>query len=308
MQNSKKKLFGLAGLVAVGTMTAVAISMPSIDASAVDTANMDVQVTVVSNVEGSAIITAPQDGSTLTDKKITVNTTYNGMKSLTYTLVYKDKNGNTQRVDMGTYNLTDSSGTNKFDFDLSSYDYGDFTIEMTGVTLEGLPFTGDSVGFRYSAVSSNIDPDTEQPGKDPIIDIEIDDDVEYVEVEVYDKDGNPVLDKDGNQVIIKVDKDQVDPETGEIKVKIPLSDYGVPEGEYIFVIKGYDKDGNIISVTTHKFKYTPASGTKDPETPNTGSVLQELNISRADYIVAGLVVFAGIIGFAMYLVFKKSRC
>ena len=65
----------------------------------------------------------------------------------------------------------------------------------------------------------------------------------------------------------------------------------------------YDKNGNIISVKTTPVEYTPAT----PELPNTGSLVGGLNISRLDYIVTGLIAFALISGFAVYLALRKSR-
>jgi hypothetical protein len=51
-------------------------------------------------------------------------------------------------------------------------------------------------------------------------------------------------------------------------------------------------------------EYSPIT----PDTPNTGMLsIGDLNISRIDYLVTGLIAFGVAAGFALALIYRKSR-
>ncbi len=113
--------------------------------------------------------------------------------------------------------------------------------------------------------------------------------VEKIEIEVW---------KDGELV----DTIEV-PKTGG-NIKIPVEKYGT--GNYEIIVKYYDKDGNLIGIGS-RFEIVvdkiPSAGA-----PDTGGPFQNLEISRADYLATGLLVFFvfAIVAFGVVLRGRKT--
>lgn len=326
MHKTRKNLLGLAGLAIVGIMTIIALNMPILGASAVDTTdtssgNVDVHVTVAPDPSKTdASIVTPSDGVTVVDGVLKVSASYSQAKKLTFYLSYKDKDG--KIVDKGIINTYDvpadkASDIYSFEYDLKALGagYTEYILTMHTDFIGGTA-KDDAVSFHYGSVSTDVDPDTNKPGKDPVIDVDINDDVEYVEVVVIGPDGKPALvDKDGKPITIKVNKDDIGPD-GKLHITLPFDEYGLPAGDYSIIITGFDKNGNVLSTNITKLPYQTAgglgpdnpTGPVTPNTPNTGTpFLGDLNISHLDYILSGVAVFTVVAGFALYLVFRKNR-
>lgn len=298
MQKTKKQILGLIGLAFVGLMTAVAYCLPAPTAAA-ESANIDVVVTVHSD-NTSITILQPADGAETSDGSTKVAVQYSEADRIDFRLTYTDADGQVQTINLPSYDPAEPNGTYEFDLDLSQYGYGDFVLTTTASSADGSAHE-DAVSFSYQSAVIG-DGGTNEDGN-PVITIDPSDDVDHGDVQIYDKDGNPIfVDEDGNETPIVVDRDDIDPETGEIKVELPLDDYDVPEGEYTGVVITYDKDGNVIGRHTFTFYYKPT-----PKLPNTGSVLANLNIARADYIITGLIFFGLVAGFAIYLIGRRSH-
>lgn len=323
MQKTKKQLLGLAGLAAVGIMTAVACAMPSPDAAAISgdithgyecddsvpgnecaKGNDGTQVQVVVSEGNPTVNTAsPQDGSTLVDPMVKVSTNYSEVTQIDYYMNFKNDAGVIRRIDLASFTPTETSGVHTFNVDISSYGYGEYTLYSTAHGYNGAT-REDAVTFNYRAASVSVNPETGSNG-DPSIDVAVDEDVDKVLIQIYDKNGNPIfVDKDGNETPIEVDRKDIDPETGKINVSLPFEEYGVDAGDYTVVIVAKDDDGNVISMVTTEVSYKPIV----PEVPNTSAgLLAGLNITCVDYLLTGLIAFALVAGFAMYLVCRKNR-
>ncbi len=322
MRKTKKQLLGLAGLAAVGIMTAVAYAMPSPNAAAAneygyecndndsdptnDCAKYDsgsqVQVTVT---EGNPAISTlhPQDGSTFIDPLVEIATNYSEVTKIDYYLTYVDQNGSTQRVDLNSYSPTETSGIHKFEVDITQYGYGEYTLHSTAHGYNGA-VREDTVKFNYRAIRANFTGETADNG-DPVLKIESNNDVDKLLVSIYDKSGKPLfVDENGKEVPIKLDRDDIDPTTGEVLVTLPFEQYGAPAGEYTAVVVAYNDKDAIISMVTATTDYKFIT----PEVPDTGSnFFGDLNITRVDYLITGLIVFGMVAGFALYLVCRKSK-
>lgn len=327
MQKTKKQLLGIAGLAAVGVMTAIAYTMPSPasayeqgvnDAPATSAGNVDLNVTVLDGMNQVTIKT-PANGSATTKESVPVLYSYENASRIETYLQYTNNDGTKANVLIDNFTPTEVYGERSFTIDLSKYGLNDrqYTLLVRSYDGYGTP-KDDTVNFSYRAiVVTPIEPgdptDPTDPGNgsdngDPVIDVEVSDDVDEIYVHIRDKDGKPaIVDKDGNEVIFKFTKDDIDPETGELRVKLPFEEYGLEDGEYSIVIVGKDKDGNDITVVTTTIDYTFVDNTKTPDTPNTGSVLDNLNITRVDYIITGIIVFGLVAGAALFLVSRKSR-
>lgn len=321
MLKNKKQLLGLAGLVAVGIMTAIAYTVPAPDAAAIEGAapgyecdssedgkecastGNDVNINVVINeANPTATIANPKDGSTTVDSLISVSTNYSQVSSIKYELYFGD---NPNPIYTTTFNPTDDAGTHNFTIDLANYNqgYGEYTLKTVPTGINGGEVRDDVVKFNYEAIIASVVTDPSKEG-DPNVDITVGKDVDRVTIYVYDEKGEIVKDKDGNDLIIKVDPSDIDPNTGKVNVKIPFEENGLPGGEYTAVIVAQDKDDNILSMVTLHITYKPVT----PDTPNTGlAAFGDFNISRLDYILTGLIAFSVVAAFAMYLIFRKDR-
>lgn len=313
MKGKKKQLLGFVGLALVFAMTAVAYSLPAPEAAATD---LNVSVTVTAE-ESSARLMSPTNGAVLTDKTINVEASINKVRSLSTAVVCKDGSGNEVFNQTRSATLVDTTGVHKEAYVLpDGLGDVDCVASMSAEGIDGRKFD-DSVAFKFRSMTLP-DPGTEEnPNKpstdpnnpsddfdennNPIVDVIVSDDVEQVSVQVFDMDGNPVfVDKDGNPTPILTTKDAF--KDGKLSITLPMSDYNAKPGKYVAYFTATNSKGEVVSVNEYWFEYLPKV-----ETPGTGSVFGDLNLSRADYIVTGLVAFGAVAGFAMYLVFRKSR-
>ena len=115
-------------------------------------------------------------------------------------------------------------------------------------------------------------------------------------IQVFDEDDNAIF-EEPIEVILN--------EGAETDVTLPLAKYGVPEGQYRIVAVPYDEDGNILDVSKERsVHYTPAPA---PEVPDTGSILENLGLSRQDLISTGLALLFVCAFFGVLIIAKKNR-
>lgn len=93
------------------------------------------------------------------------------------------------------------------------------------------------------------------------------------------------------EIDVKKDGTPVDtielPGDGSGRTRIPVEKWGT--GTYEVTVKYYDKDGNLIGISSTIIIYVdkiPSAGS-----PDTGGLFKGLDISRADYLATGLLVF-----------------
>lgn len=320
MQKTKKQLLGLAGLAAVGIMTAVAYSLPTPAAAAENEptsveAGAQVQVRVL-GADVKAEFISPSDGGNSVNADTKVSVDFNKANELVYQLTFKkDTNSTPITIPLGskgTYTipaeLQDKAGVHNFDLDLDSYGYGfgEYTLQVVAKGTNHTSYV-DTVTFRYSAATAEIT-GTEKNG-DPNLEVDINVVVDKIAVTVYDKKGNPLTDKDGNPLIVELDRDAIDPETGNFNITLPFEEYNAGDGEYTIITTAYDKNGDILTIITTPFNYKWVDPNKpDADTPNTGFLtIGDLNITRLDYLLTGLIAFALVAGFALYLIARRNR-
>lgn len=317
MRKTKKQLLGLAGLAAVAFLTAVACTIPTPAAAAekeppVDNSNVTVQVLVVPDAP-FAQTTSPLNESETVDGTPKVTTIYSEVETVYYKLYhYNTQTKEYEPVDLGEHAEhsfdyeSDRGGTWEFELNLGE-NFGQYKLETYVDGYDGTKnLATDTIIFYYRALLANLDKGTEANG-DPILTVEPNAAVDKVAVNVYDEDGNPLfVDKDGKEVTIWLNRSDIDPETGEIVTPLPFEKYGAKTGKYSIVVTGYNSSDAIVGMVVLPFNYV-RKDPNAPETPNTGSLLSSLNISRADYLITGLLVFGLVIGFAMFLLFRKSR-
>ena len=175
------------------------------------------------------------------------------------------------------------------DIDVNNYGYGKYVVTAHGVGYAGA-YDEDMVVFWYLPVYAEVTEDENTGNYKVDLDYNADDgsgggggtstgDVASIEVNVYDSNGN---------LVKELSPIKVTPPTKSIE--LPFGDYGLPSGTYTIKISAYDKNGNELYepyVITIEYKAIPV--------PDTGMFFQNLNISRTDFLVTGLIIF-GIVG------------
>lgn len=341
MRKTKKQLLGLAGLGVVGIMTAIAYGMPTPDAAATEGyvqgtayvtdsnaaanggSDVDLQV-VIGYGTTAASTTSPKNGSVVTNPELTITTNFSETLRLDYYIVRKAPNGTTYRTDLPSHTPSEAMGTYSRTVNLTALgvEYGDtVTLHTRAEGPNGTIFE-DSVEFSYAAISSSAG-DTADNG-DPGLAVEVGESVKDLVVQVYDKDGNPLfVDEEGEDTPIVIDPSKVDGNgnikvtlpngsvanghldaNGKFTITLPFEELKVPAGEYTITILGRDDRQNVLTMDRVVVKYAPTA----PEVPNTGALLfGDLNISRLDYLLTGLIAFGLVAGFAMFLICRRNR-
>lgn len=323
MQKTKKQLLGFASLAAVGVMTAVACAMPAAAAEDIPaSANGDVNLTVtVRSGVNSARILSPLDRSVTVNPVVPISYQYEETVNVKTYIEYRDKNGNIVRELVDDFSPAEGQvvGNRSFDVNVTRFSDEEKDYKVVTVSTDQYGATNeDTVTFSYRAVSAEFEKQPASNG-DPIIDITVNSEVDQVLVYVYDKTGKPLfVDKEGNEVPIVLSRKDIDPATGKITKILPFGDAEAADGTYTAVVVARSDEGNTISMITIDTDYakvkpvTPVDpenpdepGT--PDTPNTGFTIGDLNISRVDYLITGLIVFGMVSAFALFLVHRKSR-
>ena len=115
--------------------------------------------------------------------------------------------------------------------------------------------------------------------------------VDHIDYVVKDEDGNIVV----GPVIVDVP-------AGGTEIELPLIDADLPSGDYVIVINGYNKDGDVVVTREIEFTYTAPIFV-----PDTGTLtLGDLQVAHASYWAVGIVcaLIAGGVAFGLY---KRAR-
>lgn len=199
-------------------------------------------------------------------------------------------------VEIVTYNDYDeviATAIDRFYYDLSEPGPG--------------PEPGPSTTVDIEAKQSDVD-------EDPIANYSYDPDItDHAVLNVYTDDGQLITSLADIPVTI-----------GEYTSTLPFAENGLEEAYYKVEIVTYDAEGNVIGTDIDRFYYALSGGTPEPTpepeptpkpeeedddvpaVPNTG-LFTNLNISRADYVVTGLIIFFASAIFALIYITKKSH-
>ena len=232
-------------------------------------------------------IIEPTDGTMTSNAEQNITINHEDVTKLTITIKRTDKDGveHTKTVEIDTALEPD---TTSLPYNLSDqvdpeFGYGVYTITVVG-TNAGEVVSEQSISFEFLPVIVDTTRDPETGDADVTLDYDEDNnDIDHFVIIIKDSDGNPV---DGIPPIIVT--------LPETTVTIPFSEYGLPEGKYTIEATAYDADGNALyNPYSTVFKYTlePEPEPEPIPVPNTGGFLKNLNISRTDYLITGLIIF-----------------
>ena len=309
MKGIKKKLLGLLGLFVVAAVTAFAVLLPQPGASAANNNNMyysttdEVEVRVLGE-EPMVKIEEPISGTVFNDRnKHQLKVIYENVDRVVIKIERTDASGNVYRFTVDDFNAGYQPGSDIYEMDFSAddYIYGHYKVYIDGYgdpRYSG-PLAEDIIEFDLVPAGGVTEGDdgtvTVDPGVNPD-----DDRVTRVEVNVYDDNGNLVDELSPQEILSPFDPKE-----------IPFAEKGLDEGWYTVVVTEYDQDGNVLSEREYRFYYkpveipSPEAGTIVPA-PNTGGFLANLNISRADYVITGILVVLTIAAIGIFLV-ARSR-
>lgn len=326
MQRRKKQLLGLVGLALVAAVTAIAFTIPAPEASAADdpwTQGVNLTVRVEENIPQNhpwSSIISPLDGSSNVNQNLRIGFSYKNANNAVVKLIRLTADGQQEAVTeiTPTCEMTYSSTTQscEFDYDLGAFPFEDEVKENAGVTyrLQVTPRYGsdkgveDSVQFFYRAAKVEFNNKLDEASKNPVLDVFLNNAINYALVQVYDADGRPVFIKNGNvdeQTPLKITAEQILNSNGQLELLLPLGDYGAKAGKYRAVLLGYSAEGKLLAIATApNIEY---DGGAKPTVPDTGNVFRDLNISRADYLIVGLMAFGLVAGFAVFLIVRRNR-
>ena len=383
MHRRKKQLLGLAGLVLVAVLTAIACIIPAPEASAAFvTEPTTVKVQVINQGELPLVeIKSLENNDTVINRSFKVTIGYTkatklkvfikNMGAVTAGFAETDPEPGEMLID-----LTGSTCEN------ITYSETEQTCEVT-YNLPGSLVGVDGVSFttRAAATNENIGDATSEDSVaffyrsayllkfgnqyvnngDPIMEAKMNSDVKSAYIMIVDKDGNAVKTPfDNDAGLYKLDLGQKNGDS--LKFSLPLWESEAPSGDYKVILLAYSNetpnfadgtDNNLIAMSTvenvkYEVKNTSKPGenvpdpnepgqpnnTKNPDRPggpndpsnpskpddpnnpedpskplppDTGSLFRDLNISRADYILTGVVAFGLITGFAVFLMIRRSK-
>ena len=298
MKKTQKKILGLLGLTTVGVVTAVAATLPGPEASAISSVTDTITVRVVSDAPNVDVL-EPKDGEVTSQANQTIKFNYENVNQIRVTLKRKDKDGNEMPPQVFDFVSDGTPGSDSLSFDLTGpeYGYGEYTIIISGQNGQSVK---DEETIRFTFLPVIVDAEPDEETGDAIVDLDYDkenNNIDHFGIEVTDENGNVVMKP--SPIIVKV------PETEAV---LPFSENDLPAGKYIIATTAYDAAGNALYTTYQVFfVYKPTD--KEPvPVPDTGSLFQNLNIAKSDYLITGLIIFfmVGLAGAFYILRDKKS--
>ena len=326
MRRTKKQLLGLAGLAVVGVMTAIAYCLPTPNAAAEGSPapsasnGTSVTVTVRSDAKNYVRMTSPEDGAVVEEPIFAVNYLAQETEEVETYIQYDGGTTPTTPELVNTFVPTSNYETNSFDVNLANHGgmSGQYRIIVKSRDFNNV-VNEDSVAVTYQPMSSLVE---QMPAKngDPILNTKINSVTNQLVIRAYNSDNQLLfVNAEGQDAPIVLGRDDINPATGMITKVLPFGEYKAKAGRYNVVVSARDASGKTIAMTTLVVNYDPEHPDKpvvptdpenpdgEPEVPNTGFNLSDLNISKIDYLLTGLVVFGLVSVFAVFLVLRKSR-
>lgn len=214
-------------------------------------------------------------------------------------------------------------------------DQVDHQYKIAAVANDGEATMDDEYLIVYRSASIRYTGKNDNNG-DPYVQVVLNDKVKLAMVQVYDANGKPVFMNGDVEAPLELNLSDLQDGVYAQELILKLKEAGAPAGTYTAVLVAYDTDnrdeitanpeGHLIAVSTAKnIKFVPHTpGQPDvpdvpdnpdnpdnpdaPDVPSTGKGLfSDLNISRADYIVTGLVAFGMVTIFAVFLIVRRNR-
>lgn len=286
MRTTHKKVLGFLGLILVVATTVFAATLPSPGASAATTTSVTDNITVrVVGAVPDINITGVENGGVTVSPSQSFGISYENIDTVTVTLQYTDEDGTVHTTVLDALTPDYEAGTKNYTIDFGDlgYSYGEYVLTVRGIGWNDVA-DEDIIAFSYYPVYAEATEDEDTGNY--IVDLEYDADdgtedggeVASIVINVYDENGN---------LVDEMSPITVTPPTTSIE--LPFADLGLPSGTYTVVVSAYDANGEKLY---KDYVFTIEYETIEvPNTADTGRFLQNLNISKADYLITGLMIF-----------------
>lgn len=301
MKKTKKRFLGLLGLALVIITTIFAAFLPNPEASAeggMTSVTDTISVRVVGNVPDILNI-KPVSGSVFIYPGQDLSFDYENVEYLTVTIYYTDKDGVEHVIPLLEKDDPESfvdyiPGTYSAPLDLlaEDYGYGEYRVEIVGIGSDDVkdfetvefalyPVIGEANEAENGKVYLDLQYDTENEN------------INTIGINIYDENGNLV-----NAL------SPITINSPDMQVELPFAENNLSTGNYRIEITAYNAEGEALYkpyITYYYYEMIPV--------PNTGTLFNNLNISRTDYLVTGLIIFfvAAILGIVFVTKGKNSK-
>lgn len=296
MKKTKKRVFGLLSLVLVVATTIFAAFLPGPEASALTSVTDTISVRVVGSTPDINII-SPSNNSVFVFPDQILSFNYENVGDVLATIKYTDKNGDTHNYNFVEFDANYDADTFSDELNLlgTNYGYGEYLLAVKGVGLAideetgGRVYDEDFVEFWFYPVIGEASED-ENDGL-IYLDLEYDkenENIDTIGINIYDENGNLVTAM--SPIKVKAPGD---------RVELPFSEKDMTSGKYRIEITAYNEDKEALYnpyITYVNYEAIPV--------PDTGGLFMNLNISRADYLITGLLIFFPIAIFSLVFVMK----
>lgn len=286
MKKTHKRVVGFFGLLLVAAMTIFAATLPDAPrASAITDSVVDtLQIRVIGDTP-SAKFVIPTENVDTSDPAQSYKVDYENITDLVIKLVYTNEEGVVgDEVILGEYHDLDFyPGSVENDLDLAEYGYGKFVLSTYGTSFSGNEMYLDGISFVYTPIIVSAEQDEDTGLVNARIE-EYGDDVETVDI---------YFEGEYLKTVARDDFDEI--------VKLSLGRR--ESGYYNLVFVAKNGSGKVLG-TSYKalFYYNIIY------VPDTGGLFKNLNISKADYLITGLIIFFvfGIAAFVMIVRRERS--
>lgn len=299
MKIARKHALGLGCLAIVGAITAFAFTLPTGAVSVGGAVEVTVEV-YSSNAETQ--INKPQDGEIFSEPQITFSETHSHAKSVSYYLTKLNPDGSVaSKVEIEEQRIegTNVSGTTTFMLDMNNYGgTGVYIFESKLIGDDGTTHT-DHVQFTYAAIQAE-EPEVSPTGATIKYRVNYTPGVKSLTYQLFDSKNNAISEP--------VTVNTTDPvKGGYMDIEIDVTNFDMVSGVYQILTIGHSEEngaGQTIGSDLVDFDYVAPDS---PNVPDTGSLLGALNISRADYLITGILGFTAISIAALFIVLKSKR-
>lgn len=290
MKKTKKRVLGLLGLVLVIITTIFAAFLPGPEASAeggITSVTDTISVRVVGSVP-DILNVKPINGSVFIYPDQDLSFDYENVEYLTITIRYTDKDDVEHIIPLLEKDDPESfvdyipgSYSTPLDLLAENYGYGEYRVEIVGIGFNDIK-DFETVEFALYPVVGEVN---EADDGKVYLDLQYDtenENINTIGINIYDENGNLV------NVLSPITANAPD-----MRVELPFAENNLPTGNYRIEITAYNAEGEALYkpyITYYYYEMIPV--------PNTGALFSNLNISRTDYLVTGLIIFflAAILG------------
>ena len=301
MKKTKKRVLGLLGLVLVIITTIFAAFLPGPEASA-EGGITSVTDTISVRVAGSVpdiLNVKPINDSVFIYPDQDLSFDYENVEYLTITIRYTDKDDVEHIIPLLEKDDPESfvdyipgSYSTPLDLLAEDYGYGEYRVEIVGIGFNDVK-DFETVEFAlYPVVGEANEADDGKVYLDLQYDTE-NENINTIGINIYDENGNLV------NVLSPITVNAPD-----MRVELPFAENNLPTGNYRIEITAYNAEGEALYkpyITYYYYEMIPV--------PNTGALFSNLNISRTDYLVTGLIIFflAAILGIVFIVKGRSNK-